>query len=603
MSEHILIGLATILALGMIAQWIAWRTHLPSILALLLFGLLAGPVTGMIDPDALLGGALFPLVSLSVAVILFEGGLSLKFDELKSVGGMVRNLATSGALVTGVLSTVGAHYIIGLDWGLAALLGAILIVSGPTVIIPLLRQVRPHKKVASILKWEGIVNDPIGALIAALIFEALLSAGPKEGSGIVMFGALKALLAGGLIGAFSAFAIVTLLKRHLIPDFLQSPITLMFVAVGYVTANEIQTEAGLFAVTAMGIALANQKTISIKQITQFKENLRVLLIGGLFILLAARLPMEQLTNIPTSYWWFIAALVLIIRPLTIYVSALGQDLKFREKLFLAWMAPRGIVAAAVVSVFSIRLVEHGYVQAEVLTPIIFIVIISTVTLYGLSASPVARWLSLASPNPQGVLIAGAHSWAQEIALALHESGFSVALMDSNWQNVATARGKGLNAHRVNAVAEDAISDVSLGGVGKFIALTPNDDVNALAALHYEELFGRVHVYQLCPVKDGHKEGAQSPRHLRGRYLFEEAASFERIDELFAQGAVVKRTPITEEFNYDAFKVHNGADAIPLMAYTESGALRVFTNENAANPEAGETLISIVTERDSSQGAN
>ncbi|MCP4684395.1 MAG: sodium:proton antiporter [bacterium] len=592
MTEHLLVGLASIIVLGILAQWLAWRLHLPAILLLLIFGVVAGPVTGVLNPDLVFGELLFPLVSISVAIILFEGGLNLKLSELKSARSVIGGLVTTGIVITWVLAATGAYFIAGLELRLAVLLGAVLVVSGPTVIIPLLRQIRPLGNIGSIVKWEGIVNDPIGALLAVLVFEVILLGGAEGGASVVVTGVLKALVLGGGIGVAGAGVIVLLLKRYYIPDFLQNPVSLMLVVVCYVTSEAIQPESGLLSVTVMGMALANQQFVSIRHILEFKENLRVLLIASLFIILAARLPIEAPVFSDPRGWLFVAALIFVVRPLAVIGATFKSSLTWRERLFLMWIAPRGIVAAAVVSVFAIRLSEVGIEGGETLVPLTFQVIAATVAVYGLTSPLVARLLKVALPNPQGVLIAGAHAWAREIGLALEASQFPVVLIDSNWANVDEARKAGLDAHYANVLSEDIVVDVPMDGIGRFLALTPNDEVNALAVLHFVDVFGRAEVYQLAPT-GGASSGNGLPLHLRGRYLFAKEATFGYVSRLLEGGARVKAVPMTEEFDLEAFTSMYGSTALPLFVVSGSGKLGICTAARLAEPDSGDVLISIV----------
>jgi len=594
LSEALLIGLASIIVLGILAQWLAWRLHLPAILLLLIFGIIAGPVTNILSPDDLFGDLLFPLVSVSVAIILFEGGLSLRLDELKRVGKTVRNLTTVGIVITWVLSAVLAHFVAGIQWTPSILLGAILVVSGPTVIVPLLRQVRPVGNVGSIVKWEGIVNDPIGAILAVLVFEVVLSGGMAAGYSAAVFGVLKALIFGSLIGLAGAVAIVVLLKKYLIPDFLQNPVALMVVVMCYAGADSIMSESGLLAVTVMGVALANQHFVSIRQITEFKEALRVLLISSLFIILAAKLTMEQLTMFNAANWIFVALLIILVRPLMVFLSTLRNNHTVKEKLFLSWMAPRGIVAAAVSSVFAIRLADLGYANADNLVVLTFQVIIGTVAVYGLTASPVARFLKLALPNPQGIIFTGGPPWARELAKILHDEKFEIRMVDSNWANIVAARSDGIRAYYGNVLSESIMYEISLAGVGKLFAVTPNDEVNSLTALRFGDIFGRSEIYQLRSTrkKNGGDQDEMAP-HLRGRSLFGKDVTFTSLTEFFYTGAVVKKTPITEEFSFDNFREMYGADAIPMVLIRDSGDLAVFTTDSPPVPKAGDIVVSLV----------
>jgi NhaP-type Na+/H+ or K+/H+ antiporter len=594
MTEHMLLGVASVIVLGIAAQWLAWRLHLPAILLLLLCGFVAGPITGILEPDRLFGEFLFPLVSLSVALILFEGGLSLKLSELRQVGKVVISLITIGIMITWMLAAAAAWAIGGLEAGPAILLGAILVVSGPTVIIPLLRQIRPVERIGSIIKWEGIVNDPIGAILAVLVFEVILAGGLASGSSLLVPSILKAMLLGSLIGLAGAVVIVVLLRYYLIPDYLQNSVALMMVVMTFLLANMIQTESGLLAVTIMGIGLANQKFVSIKHITEFKENLRVLLIAALFIILAARIPIAELQLTSWSNWVFVLVLIILVRPTAVWLSTLTSKLKLNERAFLAWMAPRGVVAAAVVSVFALRLAEAGFSGYERLVPLTFLVIVGTVTVYGLTANPLARRLKLTRPNPQGVLFAGASDWVRQLALALQDRDFRVVVVDSNWGNVARARQQGIRAYYGSILSEELTNELQLDGIGRLLAVTPNDEVNSLATLHFIEIFGRSNLFQLAPPSDGRNEKKNAlPLHLRGRFLFEKTATFDAMTRRFQEGSVVKKTRITEEFSYDDLKARYGPGTLPLVIITESGNLQIVSAEHRPTPRAGDTLLSII----------
>ena len=592
--EHPLIGLAGIVIVGIAAQWLSWRLRLPAIFLLLLAGFVAGGVTGWIDPDELLGATLFPIVSLSVAIILFEGGLSLDIAELAKIGRVVRNLASIGVVATWVLSAIAARFLLGFDWPLSALLGAILVVTGPTVIIPLLRHIRPTAKLGSAIRWEAIVNDPTGAILAVLVFNAIVVGEGQEGISAAVLGVVKALGAGGALGLAGAGLIVLLLKRYWVPDFLQSPVTLAVVMVVFSLSDLVLSESGLLAVTVMGSALASQNVVTVRHIVEFKENLRVLLISALFVILAARLPISDPAYSDPGSLWFLAVLILVVRPASVALSTIGTFLTWRERVFLGFMAPRGIVVAAVASIFSLELMELGYPGAEKLAPVMFLVIVGTVALYGLGAGRVARWLGVATPNPQGMLLLGASGWVRAVAQALKAEGVEVTLVDSNRKNVAQARQDGLEAKCDNILAEYAFEDLELDGIGRFLALTPNDEVNSLATVHASDVFERSNVYQLAP--EGADEGGrltEMPAHLQGRILFDTVATHAEMTKRFAQGATIKRTGLTDEFGFDEFVEHYRGAALPLFVVTETRKVRVLEAQRKVPVKAGQTLISLV----------
>ncbi len=399
--EEPLLALGSIVALGVGAQWLASRLGVPSILCLLVVGLLAGPVFGLVDPDALLGDVLSPLVSLLVAVILFEGGLNLRISEVRGVRKVVRRLISVGVLLTWLPTSVAAYFLLGLSAQLSALLGAILVVSGPTVVLPLLEHARPVERLNSILKWEGILVDPIGAILAVLVFQGIIAANSGEETGSLFIGFALTFLAGTLLGAVGGGFLFVALSRGWVPENLRNGVTLATVLVTFAVSDLIRAESGLLAVTLMGLALANQQTVSVEGIVEFKEELRDLFLAILFIVLSARLGLEELTSVATlGTLVFVLVLILVVRPVAVLVSTLGSDLPPRERAFLCWMAPRGIVAASVASVFGLELADAGVSGAEALTPLAFLVILSTVAVYGLTTAPIARWLGVAK-NERG----------------------------------------------------------------------------------------------------------------------------------------------------------------------------------------------------------
>lgn len=593
MTESILIGITSVIFFGVGAQWLGWKLKLPAILLLLLSGLLAGPILGLVKPDELMGDLLTPFINVSVAIILFEGGLSLKFSELRNTGGTIGNLVSIGALLTWVLTSVSGYMLFGFGWELAVLLGAILIVTGPTVILPLLRQVRPSGQVGSILKWEGIVIDPIGAMIAVLVFEVILASGFSEATSLAFMSIFKTILFGSALGLAGAGVLYLLLKRHLLPDFLQNPVSLMLVILIFTISDIFQHESGLWATTLMGVVLANQKAAKIHHIIEFKENLRLLLLSALFILLAARIELSNLLgNLNLNMLAFLAILIFVIRPAAVYLSTLFSPLSWKEKLFLCWMAPRGVVAASISSIFAISLMQNGYSEANQLISIVFITIISTVAIYGLTAPWVARKLGVAKPVPRGFLFIGAHDWAIDIAVEIEKHGGKTLIADSNWQNISNAKSHNLNTYYGNVLSEFALDHLNLDGIGKLISVTPNDEVNALTAIRFSELFGSSRVYQLSPSfkkkSDDNEEGIIQA----GRILFQKNANFDFLTQQYKDDKVIKSTKLTESFTFQNFKETHGSEAIPLFLVSNDNSIQPFTADNPLVPQPGNILISL-----------
>lgn len=596
MKENLLLQLALVVGAGIGAQWLAWRIRIPSILLLLITGSILGPVTGILDPDQMLGtDVLMVFVSMSVALILFEGGLTLRFSELPEMGTVMWRLVTVGALVTWVTISLAAHFALGLDTPIAVLLGAILVVTGPTVIGPLLRHVRPSGQVANILKWEGIVIDPIGAVLAVLVFEVLIHGHIEAAPQIVAIGVIKTLVVGLVLGAATGAFLVWLLYRYWIPEYLQNPAALALVIVSFAVSNHLQEESGLLTATVMGVFLANQRWVMVHHVIEFKENLRVLLLSLLFVLLAARLEFDYIQFVDTGSILFVFVVIFVARPLSVLVSTARSKLNWNQRIFLAWMAPRGIVAAAISSVFALYMQEQQYEQAAQMVPATFLVIAVTVLIYGLTAAPLARWLGVAQPNPQGFIIAGAHPLARRIGAALQAENGRVVLVDRNWANVTAARQAGLRAHLGDLLAEHILKDLDLTGMGRILAMTPNDQVNSLTALHFIEVFGRENVYQLAPHKGRENAGEDEnlPRHLRGRTLFGDKVNYEGLYALVNAGAEVKSTKLTSEFTYEHYRKKYGEDVMPLFVVSENGDIRILTTESTSVPSAGQKIIGLV----------
>mgnify|MGYP001207707615 FL=1 len=590
MDEYFLVGISSVIALGISAQWLAWRTKLPAILLLLVFGIIAGPVTGWINPDELLGDILSPFVSISVAIILFEGGLSLRMAEFRKIGGVVIKLMTIGLIITWSLAAIAAYYLLGLSIEIAVLFGAILIVTGPTVIIPLLRQVRPTENTGSILKWEGIVNDPIGAMMAVLVYEILLTGGFTNMDASSVLVIATTIIDGSFIGALGAGILYIMLKKHWIPEYLQNPITLMIVIASFTISNLLQHESGLLAVTIMGILLANQKSAKVKHIIEFKENLQVLLISALFILLASRLQISDLAYFNFQSGLFILALLLVVRPVSIYAATWGSNLTLQEKTFLAWMAPRGIVAAAISAIFALRLEQEGFADAEKLVPYTFVVIIATVTVYGLSANPVARLLKVAKPQPNGVLFLGAHSWSLDLACQLQELGLKVMVADSNWENISKARKRNLETYHGNILSEFAMDEINFDGIGKLFALTQNDEVNALASIRFAEIFGSSNVFQLPQsALSIHKE-SETTEALGGRILFSNEWNHSAIEDFMSNPNQLALYRITDGFNLKNFTKKLGKNGLIVAVLNGQDNLLANSLDNPPTTQLGDLIV-------------
>lgn len=590
--EERLLYFSSVLLAGILAQWLAWRFKLPSILLLLAFGFLGGQ---LYDASPLLEDrTLFSVVSLSVAIIMLEGGLSLKLRELKEAGPSVLRLVSLGALVTWLLGGVAAHYLAKFSWPVAMLVGALFVVTGPTVIGPLLRAVKPRKPVGTILKWEGIVIDPVGAVMAVLVFGAIFAAGDSHSSVPVSLG--KTILVGTALGWGAARLLIFVLGRHWIPDFLQSPVILAVGLSLFAVSNHLQSESGLLTVTLLGIVLANQTRAQVRHIIEFKENLRTLLISSLFIVLGGRIGLDDLASVWREAVLFLLALIIVVRPASVYLSTLGTKLGWRDKLYLALMAPRGIVAAAVSAIFALELAESGSEhagEADRIVPVAYTVIVGTVAFYGLLAAPLARKLKLAVKNPQGILFAGIRPWSIQAAKAIMDAGVRVLMVDNNHGSTRSARMAGVPTVHASILSDFAVEDVDLSGIGRLLAVTSNDSVNSMACMAFGHTLGRSNLYQLAPSKDSEAARSALSTELTGRILFGPAATSARFRQLEEMGAVVKKTRLTGSFDAKAFREQHGADALILFVLRETGDLVIPTAESTPALKARDTVFTLV----------
>jgi NhaP-type Na+/H+ or K+/H+ antiporter len=583
-----LFQVAVISVLGIGASWIASRLGLPSILLLLFAGFLAGPITGWVKPGVLFGDLLSPFVGLSVAIILFEGGLSLRTVELDDIGTPVRNLVTLGVLVTWAILAAAAYLFVQLPLNVALLLGAILTVTGPTVIIPLLRQIRPKQPVGNLLKWEGILIDPIGVILAVLVFEAILAGGFQEATQVVAITIGQSLIAGFVIGGIGAFATYLLLKRHWVDDHLESPVTLGMVVAVFTACELIQVESGLVGATVMGAVLANQGDVAKRHIVEFKENLRVLLISFLFIVLAARLEPSALEIVGPGSLAFLVVLFVVARPVAVLLSTIGTDLDWSQRAFLSSMAPRGIVAASIASVFALELEEAGVPGGDELVSLAFLAIVATVGVYGLAAGPLSRWLDIGDPDPQGILIVGAHEWSRDLALELRKTGIPVLLMDSNERRLRVAREMGLDTVYGQSVTEHVLEETDFSGIGHFLAMTPNDETNQLTVLNFREVFDRSRTFQLAPETDP----GDLATDLTGRILFADDLTYTEFERLLDEGWEIQTTQVPPDAGQGMLEVIRDNGHRPLIVVDNEGRTHPLTPEEPFSPEPGDWIVHI-----------
>ncbi|MBA6138584.1 MULTISPECIES: cation:proton antiporter [Pseudomonas] len=593
-EEQILLSVGGIGAAALACQWLAWRLKLPAILFLLLTGIIAGPALGWLDPEALFGRLLMPLVSLAVALILFEGSLTLHLSQWREIGSVVHRLVTVGALVTWLVIALATHWLLGFDWPLAILFGTLTLVTGPTVIVPMLRVVRPKSTIANILRWEGIMIDPIGALLAVVVYSFIIASADGNGLFQSLTTFAGVIFCGTALGAAGGWLLGQIMREQWLPEYLHNLASLAAVLGIFIAANQIVHESGLLAVTVMGMWLANMRGVDVRQILHFKENLSVLLISGLFILLAARLDLHALLGLGPAVLALLLVIQLLARPLNVWLATLGSPLSWRERALLAWIAPRGIVAAAVSAIFAIRLHQAGHPDALLLVPLTFAVIIGTVVLQSATARPLARLLKVAEPAPSGFLVVGASEPARAIAKALQQLGCRVLLTDSSWENIRAARMDGLPTYFGNPASQHADAHLDLVGLGHLLGLSPAGEINALACARFRHDFGNGRLFVLASgLEKQRSDKHRAAEEHRGHLLGASPMTYLQLATRLHQGAELYSTNLTEGFDWDAYQALHGERAHLLFARDGQGWVHVASPDNPLQPQPGWTLVALI----------
>ena len=590
--QQLALSIALIGILGIGAQWIAWRTGWPAIALMLAAGVIGGPVLHIINPEHVFGELLEPMVSIAVALILFEGGLSLNFRELRKTDGAVIRLVLLGAPIGWVLGAIACYYVAGLVWPVAILFAGILVVTGPTVVLPLLRQSNVAARPRAILKWEAIVNDPVGVLFGVVTYEYLRRAGEGGTLASVILSLLGAAVIAGLIGWLAARAIGWAFPRGHVPEYLKAPILLVAVIGVFVGSNMIQQETGLLAVTVMGVALANMRFDSLRDIQPFKENVTVLLISGVFIILSASLNLEVLRQFEWRFIGFLLALLFLVRPATVLFSLAFSPVPWNERLLIAWIAPRGIVAVAISGLFALRLDRLGYGDGSILVTLSFSVVIATIVFHGFSIKAVARWLKVTGASEQGLLIVGATPFTLGLADQLRQLDIPVTIADNSWQRLAPARQKGIPTYHGEILSEATEERLDLTQFQVLAAATGNEAYNALVCNEFAPEIGRDNVYQLGDASDD-DDPRTLPESLRGRTLFTSGHGVEDIVEREEQGWTFRKTKISEQFDYEAARAALPPEGDMLLLLRRTGALRFFSHASRPTPQPGDTILSYV----------
>ncbi|WP_417588291.1 cation:proton antiporter [Pararhodobacter oceanensis] len=586
-------AIALVGVLGVGAQWLAFRLNLPAIVLMLGAGLIVGPVLGIFDPARDLGALTGPLISVAVAIILFEGGMTLNLHGLRDAAKGVKRLVLVGAPLGWLTSALALHYGAGLSWATASVFGGVMIVTGPTVIAPILRQARLARRPAALLQWEAIVNDPIGALAAVLAFEVVvvLNTAPATAESTAWHMVLGILLALAL-GLIAGLAIAWIFRRALVPEYMKVPVLFVTVLAVFALPNGYLHESGLLAVTVMGLVIANAKLPSFVELRRFKEHATVLLVSGVFILLAAGLDVEQVLALDWRAALFVALVVLVARPLTVLLSLAFSGVPWRERLFVAFTGPRGVVLVAVAGLFGERLVAVGIADGAQVGALAFLLVAVTVVVHGFGTKPLARALGLIAAETPGVLLVGGSRFSVALAQALEKLGVPVLITDINIRRLRRARSEGIDIFYGDILSEAAERSVELVGFGTILAVTDNDSHNTLVATDLAPEFGRESVLQLSRDHEDSKRRAL-PVSLGGRRLAGDL-TYDVIDQRMIEGHKVRVTRLTEEYTLADWQAAR-PDAMVLAILPPDGTLKFTGGKPLEKAAKGTRIIALAKE--------
>ncbi|MBO6637352.1 MAG: sodium:proton antiporter [Roseitalea sp.] len=593
--ELIAMKIAAIGAAGIAAQWLAWRLRLPAIVLLLAAGFAMGPATGLIDPVRDFGEIYKPAVGLAVAIILFEGGLTLNFREIRETSQTVRRVIFPGGLFVWIGAALAAHYAGGLSWPAAIILGAVLVVTGPTVIMPLLRSAKLKSRPGAVLRWEAIINDPIGALYAVVAFEVFLVWQGATSAGQIVIDILVAFAFAIGAGYGLGRALAWAFARGHVPDYLKAPILFATVITLFAVSNLLLEESGLLTVTIMGITLANSKIASLTEVRRFKETVTILLVSGLFILLTAALDWPTIQSLDWGAAAFVALLLFIVRPLAVFIATIGSPLSWQERLLIGWIAPRGIVAVAVIGLFGASLVSLGIEDGTKMIAFTFAVVVASIILHGFSLGPIARRLGLRSTEEPGLLIVGGSRWSTALAGKLHDMDVPVRISDPNWNHLSEARFASIPVHYGEILSEHAHHHLDLNRYGALLAATDNDAYNALVCTDFGPDIGRTNIFQI----GDHSERTERQTlnfTLGGKQLFSPGLELHDLNRRIREGWTFQSTRLTDEFTHDNFVETRSVDTRVILWRKPGGRLVFAAAAADQKPQRNDVILSFAPPR-------
>lgn len=593
MEISLLFVIMAIGILGIGSQWIAWKFSLPAIVIMSVAGLIVGPFLGIMNPQESFQSLYDPIISIAVAIILFEGSLNLNVKELRGLGRPVVQISTIGAFIAWILGSLTAHYMAGLSWEVAFVIGGLFIVTGPTVILPLLRQSKLKPRPAKILKWEAIIVDPLGVLLAVFAFEIIsfLTSDTASFTTLVLF--FIASIFAVFLGWFCGRALGWMFETGYIPEYLKSPAVFVVVIFTFTLADEIVHGTGLLSVVAMGMVLANIGINSFNDFRHFKENISILLISAIFIMLAASLQMETIIHIfSPNILGYVLLMMFAVRPLSIFLSTIGSGLSLQEKSLVGWIAPRGIVALTVSSYFANILRNAGYEDANIVTALTFGLVFFTVVAHGFTLSPLAKKLNLSLEGKPGILIVGSNPFTVGLAKSFMKGSFPVLIVDSSWENLRYARNSGIPFYHGEILSEQTEYNLDTIPYDFIIAATDYHSYNALVCTTFMPEYGRTNVFKVDPGEEENNTKDNIVSRVGGRSLLKEDISLDELNEKIGQSYVFRQTTLTEQFDYGKYVREQGEETNFLYYTKPTGQLFFYADDMHTSPGTGDVIVSL-----------
>lgn len=578
--------------LGIGSQWLAWRFNWPAIVIMSVAGLLAGPILGIMNPEQSFGELYSPIVSVAVAIILFEGSLSLNFKELRGLGKPIFRISTIGAFIAWILGSLTAHYMAGLSWAVAFVIGGLFIVTGPTVIMPLLRQSKLKTRPAKILKWEGIIVDPIGVLLAVFAFEiiAFFTIDERDATTLLVFFTTAgfAVFLGWVFGRLIGW----MFESGHIPEFLKSPAVFIVVILVFTLPDELVHGTGLLSVTAMGLTLSNIGISSLNDLRSFKENISVLLISTIFIMLAASLQLETILHIfSPNIIGYVLLMMFIVRPLSIFLSTINSGLTLQEKALVGWIAPRGIVALTVSSYFAGILGDAGYEDATLITALTFGLVFFTVVAHGFTMRPLAKKLNLSLEGNPGVIIVGSNRFTVDLAKSLLATDSPVLIVDASWEDLKHARHEGVPFFHGDILSEQTEYNLDTIPYEYLIAATEQSSYNSLVCTTFMPEYGRTNVYKVDPGEN-EKSESSTVSSVGGRSLFRKEISLDELGNMLKEGYIFRMTPLTNQFTYKEYLAEQPTNILLVYVLKKSKQIYFYTQDSKHTPQPGDMIASL-----------